>query len=521
MKKYLSLLLALVMVLSLAACGGAPAEAPAETEAAAENAPATEAKAEKPVEIKIWFHGSNVQPAASEKVMAELNKYLVEKINVELVPTWGTWGDFDTTVPQAMQAGDDVDIYFTCNWSANEYNKYAKDGYFVKLDDMLEKYAPELVKTIPEGIWECAKTNGLEGVGIYAVPGLKDTATQNCWDVNVSLFKELGLEVPEKLDFFSDEFESYLAAAKEAKGADFYPLLIEPAVLERMVTHSSIVGGDLPNPNVLSYYYDGEHPATDMGSKIVNKFATPEFEAYSKRVYELGQKGYIAPQSMMQGTSNDYLNATRAAATYLIGTQVYAYGCEVEFAKTRGIEMKMIPETAPYMDATAGQGAMMGISATSKHPEKALEFLNLLNTDPVVMTFVNYGVEGFTYEKNEDGTINFLEARDQYSPWRNGVGNVRILPATADEGADYWERFAAYYDAAEVLPLGSFIMDKSELANEAGAIGNVAAQYAFNLCSGAVDPATELPKFLDELTAAGMDKFVESANAQLDAFLAK
>ena len=172
------------------------------------------------------------------------------------------------------------------------------------------------------------------------------------------------------------------------------------------------------------------------------------------------------------------------------------------------------------MDCTSGQGAMMAISATSKNPEKALEFLNLLNTDSEVMTLVNYGVEGFTYAKNDDGTISFIdEGRGTYSPWTNGVGNVRILPPTKEQGADFWNRFSAYYDSAEALPCGAFIFDNHEFTNEAAALGNVYAKYAFNLMSGATDPATELPKFLDELEGAGIAKFVEAAQAQLVEFM--
>ena len=522
MKKYLSLLLALVMVLSLAACGAAPAEeaAPAETEAVAENAAAeTEAPVEKgdPTTIRMWFHGSTVTPDASAKVMEELNKYLVEKINVTLEPIWGTWGDFDASVQTALAGSDDVDIYFTCNWSGNEYNKYAKDGYWVKLDDMLPKVAPELVETIPQGIWDCAKTEGIDGMGIYAVPGLKDTATQNCWDVNVTLLNELGYELPEKLDYFSAEFEEMLQKAKDAKGADFYPLLIEPAVLERMVNHSSIVTGD--TVQILSYYYDAENPSKDLGSEIVNKFATDEFKAFAEKTYDYAKKGFISPSCQQTATANDYRAATQAEAKYLFGTQSYAFGCELDYSKARGIEVAMVPETAPYMDATSGQGAMMAISATSKNPEKALELLNLLNTDPAVMTMVNYGVEGFTYNKNDDGTITFIdEARATYSPWTNGVGNIRILPPTDAQGADFWERFAAYYNSAEVLPYGSYKFDNSVVSNETAALANVFAKYAFNLMSGAVDPATELPTFLDELETAGMSKYVTAANEQLAAY---
>ena len=182
----------------------------------------------------------------------------------------------------------------------------------------------------------------------------------------------------------------------------------------------------------------------------------------------------------------------------------------------------MVPTTAPYMDATSGQGAMMAISASSKNPERALMFLNLLNSDPEIMTMVNYGVEGFTYNKNEDGTITFIdENRATYSPWRNGVGNIRILPATSDEGLTYWDDFAAYYDSAEALPIGAFAFDSTDVSDEAAAVVGVWAKYGMNLMSGAVDPATELPKFLDELNSAGIDTIVDAANAQLAEYLGK
>ena len=58
---------------------------------------------------------------------------------------------------------------------------------------------------------------------------------------------------------------------------------------------------------------------------------------------------------------------------------------------------------APYIDNTSVQGAMMAISANSAHPVEAMKFLNLLNTDPYVMTLLNYGVEGVHYNLNAEG----------------------------------------------------------------------------------------------------------------------
>ncbi len=540
MKKILAMLLALVMVLGLAACGGgndnkAPdAGKPATTtpdttpdDGTADDAPAEPAL--DPVTLRIWFHGSTVSPEASAKVMESVNAYLQEKINVTLEPIWGTWGDFDTATVTALAGGDDVDIYFTCNWSANEYNSYARDGYWVKLDDMLPTYGADLLTTIPDGIWECAKTNGYDGMGVYAVPALKDTATQNCWDLNGTLLAELGYNVDEFVEFasmnpdfyYSDEFEEALQKAKDAKGGDFYPLVGEPVVFERIATGTAIITGDLNGAPVLSYYYDVEHPATDIGSKIVCKYATPEFKKFAERTYYLSQKGFISPQTQNVDTANNYREACASTGDYLISSQSYAFGCELDYSRARGIDVRMIPTDAPYMDATSGQGAMMAISATSKNPERALMFLNLLNTDPELMTMLNYGTEGYTYNKNADGTISFIdEVRATYSPWTNGMGNVRQLPPTAEQGVDFWERFSAYYDSAEVLPYGSFILDTSELSNEATALANVYGQYGFQLMGGATNPDTVLPEFLAKLEEAGIQKLLDAANDQLSAFLA-
>ena len=540
MKKILAMLLALVMVLGLAACGGgndnkAPdAGKPATTtpdttpdDGTADDAPAEPAL--DPVTLRIWFHGSTVSPEASAKVMESVNAYLQDKINVTLEPIWGTWGDFDTATVTALTGGDDVDIYFTCNWSSNEYNSYARDGYWVKLDDMLPTYGADLLTTIPEGIWECAKTNGYDGMGVYAVPALKDTATQNCWDLNGTLLAELGYDVDEFVEFasmnpdfyYSDEFEEVLQKAKDAKGSSFYPLVGEPVVFERIATGTAIVTGDLNGAPVLSYYYDVEHPSTDIGSKIVCKYATPEFKKFAERTYYLAQKGFISPQTQNVDTANNYREACASTGDYLISSQSYAFGCELDYSRARGIDVRMIPTDAPYMDATSGQGAMMAISATSKNPERALMFLNLLNTDPELMTMLNYGTEGYTYNKNADGTISFIdEVRATYSPWTNGMGNVRQLPPTAEQGVDFWERFSAYYDSAEVLPYGSFILDTSELSNEATALANVYGQYGFQLMGGATNPDTVLPEFLAKLEEAGIQKLLDAANDQLSAFLA-
>ena len=174
---------------------------------------------------------------------------------------------------------------------------------------------------------------------------------------------------------------------------------------------------------------------------------------------------------------------------------------------------------APYIDNTSVQGAMMAISANSAHPEEAMKFLNLLNTDAYVMTLLNYGIEGVHYNLNEIGEVEFTDARSTYSPWTNGLGNVTLLPPQKGQGADFQQRFAEFYGASKKLPIYGFTFDSKPVETEVAAVTNVKESYALSLFTGAVDVDTALPELLSKLDAAGMQKIVDEANRQLQAFL--
>lgn len=534
-KKVVSCMLAAAMVLSMTACGNSsapaatettPAETTTESTAAAETETGdTEEVAAsdlEPVTLKMYFHGSNVTDDSA--VMEAVNAYLQEKLNVTLEPIWGTWGDFDTNAVLALQGGDDVDIYFTCSWSADEYNKFARDGYWVRLDDpennLIEKYASDLWNTLPEVLTNGASINGADGYGVYAVPGYKDIATQNCWDVNVPLLEKYGYTVDDikNTDYYG--FGDILKTVKEGEGDDFYPLLVEGAVLERMVTNSIIITGDSGTGNFMSYYLDPTDVTKpgSVGVNIVNKFGTDEFKKFAEQTREYYLAGYIDPAMANPNQANDVRSQKQLSGGYLIGTQSYSLGYELQASQERGFEVAMVPCTDAYVDTTSSQGAMMAISTASKNPERAMMFLNLLNTDPTLMTMLNYGVEGVTYEL-QDGLVNFTEGRDAYQPWTNGVGNVTILTPTVAQGADFWDDFKAYYGAAKEIPLLGYSYNAENCETEMGAVANVVAEYMLPLCTGAVDPDATLPEFLDKLDAAGINTVLDDANAQLQEFL--
>ena len=534
MKKVLSVILTLMMLTMLfAGCGAkkedvADTTAPAATEAApkdAEAAPEAEPEAEalEPVTLKWYLHGSNVTD--DSEVLTKANEYLKEKINVTLEPIWGTWGDFDSNAVLAINGGDDVDIYFTCSWSADEYNAFARKGAWVRLDNpdnnLIEKYAPELWKTLPQVLTQGATINGSDGYGVYAVPGYKDIATQNCWDINVPLLEKYGYTVEDikNTDYYG--FGEILKKVKEGEGDNFYPLLVEGNVLERMVNNSIIVTGDAGTNNLLSYYVNPTDTAAEgpYGNKILSKFETPEYKKFVEKTREYFLAGFIDPAMGNASQANDTRTAKQLTGDYLIGTQSYALGYEVQASSERGFEVAMVPCTPAYVDTTSSQGAMMAISTASKNPERAMMFLNLLNTDPYLFTLLDYGVEGVHYNI-ENGEAVFTDKRNDYMPWTNGMGNVTQLPPQKGQGADFWNGFKAYYGSAKEIPILGWALDASSLETEMGSLANVAAEYALALNTGTVDPAEKLPEYIQKLKDNGIDKVVTEANTQLEAFLA-
>lgn len=521
MKKILSIILTLVLVFSLAACGSKDNKNTSSNGGSTNNAATPDIS--KPVTLKWYLDGSNVTD--DKEVLAKANEYLKEKLNVTLEPIWGTWGDFDTNAPLAINGGDDVDIYFTCSWSANEYNAYAKKGAWLRLDNpdnnLIEKYAPGLWKQLPAVLTDGAKINGSDGYGVYAVPGYKDIATQNCWDINVPLLEKYGYTVDDikNADYYS--FGDILKKVKEGEGENFYPLLVEGAVLERMVNNSIIVTGDSGTNNLLSYYLNPSDPSAEgaYGNKILSKFEAPEYKKFVEKTREYYLAGYIDPAMGNTNQANDTRSAKQLTGEYLIGTQSYSLGYEVQASTERGFKVEMVPCTPAYVDTTSSQGAMMAISTSSKNPERAMMFLNLLNTDPYLFTLLDYGIEGVHYTL-KDGKVAFTDKRADYQPWTNGMGNITQLPPLDGQDSNFWDNFKAYYGTAKSIPILGWAFDPSSLETEMGSLSNVAAEYALALNTGTIDPAAKLPEFIQKLKDNGIDKVVEEANKQLTDYLA-
>ena len=205
MKKILALLLALVMVFALCACGQKPAPAPADTPA---DQPADEPAGEDIVldviicqygpNTENWFHGDGMNGTNFVDKFEAENPGI--KLNLDVV----SWNDVYTEVDTRIASGQTPDIL-----NIDVFANYANEG----LLEPVSQYCPdELFKDFFPSFIEQSVIDGT----VWAVP---DLASARALYYNVDMFDEVGIEPPTTWA----ELEDACQAIIDYYGGDVYP----------------------------------------------------------------------------------------------------------------------------------------------------------------------------------------------------------------------------------------------------------------------------------------------------------
>jgi len=179
-----------------------------------------------------------------------------------------------------------------------------------------------------------------------------------------------------------------------------------------------------------------------------------------------------------------------------------------------------------FLDTSSINALTWCVASTSKVSEAALKFLNLTFTDADVINLIIYGIEGRDYVMNNDGSVSYPEGEEAASvPYTaqlscGTLGNFFLMYAmdgTSPESLA-WE-LEQNQNAKTSVAMG-FTFDSSSVKTQYTAVTNVIDQYLDGLICGSVDPATEIPIFLERLDEAGLGDIIAAKQAQLDAWVA-
>ncbi len=474
---------------------------------------------DKPAMLNLYMVGGGDTPARSD-VEAALNAYIEPLICANVTFNIVGWGDWFAKAITGIQAGEEMDIFFTADWW--QYNELVEQGLLLPLNDdngpngnLLKLYGQGILDTLNPAFITGTQVNGVN----YAVPTNKELVVPDGFIYNVALAEEIGFTQADAAKIKSmRDFEPWLEKAKAARPDEFPYLLnfmpgFKPWVegFASGVPYSVITMKLEPDAN-------GKFDET-----IVNVVETDWYRDYVTLMREWREKGWVHPEAALAGYEPDPLmNAGKffVVAQPLKGNNIKA----VELMNSSGnpdLRLAEIEWQKKVVITNHTGGSMLAIPALSKHPVEAMKFINLLHTDPKVVNMVLFGAEGKQWELEADGRVNLID-NSWYTahPGAWVWGNTRIQYVTNNEDPEKNRLLAEYSDDALAHPSLGFRFSRVPVQAEITAIEAVMANYWNALLYGYIDPATELPKFIDELKAAGIDTVKAEVQRQYDAWKA-
>ncbi|MFF2449865.1 ABC transporter substrate-binding protein [Neobacillus sp. NPDC058068] len=482
MKKKLVFLLALVLSIGtiLSACTSKESSSSEK-----------DGKKGQPYEIK-WYTIGTPQKD-TDKVYAEVNKYLKEKINATVKMTQIDWGDWAQKSQVMINSGEQFDIIFT---NGKDYVQNSQKGAFLALDDMLNNEAKELKAAINPDFLEGIKVNGK----IYGVPANKEVARQTVYTFNKRLVDKYKFDVSKELTL--EDLEPMLKTIKENESG-----ITPMATFKAFLRYDYVFNEEMP----FAFPFAGD---TDH---VINPFDTDEAMKSLKTMHKYYKAGYLKEDA---ATSKDsWPMDVENWFVRMGGSQPYA---DLLWSRSAKYDLVSAPAEQPTVVNDSVSGSIQAISATSKNPKKAMEFLTLLNTDPYLRNLVDKGIEGVHYKKNADGTIEDLPARvDGFNMPSYSLGNHFILNLYSNDPKDKWEKFAEFNASAVKAPSLGFNFNSDSVRSELASITNISKEFYPALATGSVDPDEYLPKFNKKLKDAGIDKVLTEIQKQYDDWKSK
>ncbi|MFA6074677.1 MAG: ABC transporter substrate-binding protein [Negativicutes bacterium] len=437
----------------------------------------------------VEFGGLKDLPKVQEKV----NEYLKQKINAKIKLIAVPSGDYDNKMRTLASTGEAFDITFTCFW-ANPYSQAVAQGFLLPLDDLLNEYGKDLQKTeIPE-LWTAARINGK----IYAVPTNGDITYQQAWVFNKALVEKFNIDLNAIKSFKDLELQLEKVHAKDkgligfSNNSAFCPADEYDFVVERKMPGAVLI--------------------SDKSCKIFNQYKDPKFIETLKTYRDMYNKGLLPTGVPLKETENIFQRGRTVCSLNVMSPDLdsilssrYGFPTISIAANPRGVKT-----------TRKATGNMNAISSTSKHPERAMMFLNLVNTDPYLANLLAFGIEGIHYKKLDNTTIEFLPEHKNYIMPKPLVGNCFNMYLTKDDPKNMLELVNKANSEAAMSPLYGFTFNPEPVRIEFSAIQNVLEEYGDQLWSGQNDVGTTIDTFMSKVNAAGMDKVMVEMQKQID-----
>lgn len=551
-KKLVALLLSLALVLSLGACGGnggsstsseaSPSSTTEESGAAAESGDESQAETAETGEFQLpivdepttlsYFvaDDSNAAIMTTDWNDNEFYQEMERRTGVHLEFEMVSSADYQTNFNLMIASGNLADmIYVGASYYAEGVDAAIDDGYFLDLTDLVDEYMPNYERIRTSDVqYELLSTTDSGRLGaVYELRQSKQGPWLGLW-IRQDWLDDLGLDTPVTFD----DYHEVLTAFKNEKGATA-PLILNFSGSDG---EFGTMSGGL---NVLNSWQLDETGKVNFG---------PYMDAWKEYVTIMHQwytEGLIDPDFMATDERTADMAKVVTGASGLFAA-LYTMPSVYE-AASEDPNMNLAPVNPPVMNEgdeghirlrdsyTSGNTA---ISADSENWEVALRWLDYLYTDEGAL-LANYGVEGDTFEFNEDGEPEFTDkilANENgwtmtqtvasylcpsagIANWSDWTRELAGVPEKDQACYDVWSEFSDDWRLPSSVTLTQ--EESTERAALYADISTIVKEQTAQFISGALDIESNWDAYISALEASGMERAIEITQAAYDRYLAR
>jgi putative aldouronate transport system substrate-binding protein len=457
---------------------------------------------------------------AEALVWKEYEKLTNMRINFRLVP----FDNLSDTRNLALASGDYPDALYSARVSPADLMKYGSQGVFVRLNDLIDKYAPHFKKLMDEHP-DLRRGLTMPDGGIYSFPSYYDPdflpmlIGTPLW-VNKYWLAKLNMPEPTT----TEQFYEYLKAVKERDPngnglADEIPFAAAgiSALTEQLrgawgfgnrgLGHK-FVDMDPGKPGELRFFRldPAYKEVIDYLRRLYAEGLIDKeiFTIKTGALYSRGQKGIygatINPNPVTQMNQTGYIGLGALRGPH--GDQLYSH--------------VKVPLVWP--------GAFV-ITNKNKYPEATVRWIDHFFGDEGA-TFYFMGLKGQTYRENAQGKLEYIEeitkspygltmdqALAKYVTWLGGSypGYVQekyfkgseTLPESVAAG-----KKAAPYVVAEIWNTFNFTEDETEFMSSLGSdIHSYIGEMEASFITG-IEPMSEWNKYVSTVKKMGLDEYM-------------
>ena len=494
-KKVISVLLSAVLAAGALSTGIGTQTVKAETENAAD------IDTSEFVELSMYVIGD--RPAGQDVNDEYMNEIFKEKLNCSLTINWIPWADYLNKYPLLFTSGEEFDMAYTATWL--NFSSLAQKGAFMELDDIWPEYAPKNYAAATDTAKKQATVQG----HIYCIPSQLATYSAYGTIYRGDILEEAGLDEIKNFD----DVEAYCDYVKKAH-PDMEPLDISSvagSLFDILYLsnegYSSVSSGGINE----FLYYD----PTEEQPQLKTMYEVEDIKNYLEMMSRWNEKGFFGKSALADTDSTKFQNGKAALTIHNLDN----YRDQAILNPDWNLQYTNFVKNIAHMPYT--QDALV-ISNTSRNPERALALWDLITTDQEVYDAFMYGIEGTTYELNDDGQYNILDtglyaAGNCWAARTNELNrNVAGTPSAYEDFKVEFEKKITENDSAEKY--ASFVPDTSSIEVEYAACQSVNQQYWWPLELGYTDMESGLEEYKAQMEAAGIEKVREELQRQLDEY---